>query len=71
MESQALQELVRKIFSDEGVRSQFQANPESVLSKFSLTDCEKTAVLNAQAKFGLNANATQLEAIIGPNSFWV
>ena len=30
MESQALQELVRKIFSDEETKSQFAANPESV-----------------------------------------
>ena len=53
MESQALQELVRKIFSDEETKSQFAANPESVLSKFSLTECEKEAILRAQTKFGL------------------
>ena len=72
MKSQALQELVRKIFSDEKIKSQFMANPDSVLVKFSLTEDEKKAVLKTHAKLGLlNSDSAQLDAFIEPNSFWI
>jgi len=72
MESQALQELVRKIFSDEETKSQFAATPESVLSKFSLTECEKEAILRAQTKFGLtNSDSLQLSAAMPLDDFWL
>jgi hypothetical protein len=72
MESQALQELVRKIFSDEETKAQFAANPESVLSKFSLTECEKKAVLRAQAKFGLiHSDSLQLSVARPLDDFWL
>ena len=68
MESQALQELVKKIFSDEEIRSQFMANPDSVLSQFSLTEDEKKAVLKTHARLGLmTSDSAQLEATIEPN----
>ena len=41
MKSQSLQGLVKKIFADEKTKAQFLKNPESVLSKFGLTDQEK------------------------------
>jgi len=41
MKSPQLQEMVRKIFSDEEIKSQFITSPESVLSRYSLTDDEK------------------------------
>ena len=71
MESQALQELVKKIFGDEKTRAQFTSNPESVLSQFTLTEQEKKAVLNTHAKLGLvTSDSQQLEAAIGPTIFW-
>jgi hypothetical protein len=71
LESQALQELVKKIFSDEEIKSQFIANPNSVLSMFSLTDNEKKAVLKTQARLGqMISNSAQLEASIEPDAFW-
>jgi hypothetical protein len=71
MESQALQELVRKIFSDEETKSQFAANPESVLSKFSLTEQEKDAVLRTQTKFGpITSNSLQLSVAMPLDDFW-
>ena len=71
MKSKALQELVKKIFSDEKIKQQFISNPESVLSNFSLTGQEKRAVLNTQAKLGLvTSDSGQLEEIIGPTGMW-
>ena len=72
MKSQALQELVKKIFSDEKTKLQFMSNPDSVLAQFNLTEQEKRAVLNTQAKLGLvTSDSQQLEADIGPLGFWV
>ena len=71
MKSQALQELVRKIFSDEKIKSQFMANPDSVLVKFSLTEDEKKAVLKTHVRLGqMTSDSTQLEATIEPDVFW-
>jgi hypothetical protein len=72
MKSQALQELVKNIFSDEKTKQQFISNPESVLSQFSLTEQEKKAVLRAYNKTGLvTSNSTQLEAAIDPTITWL
>jgi hypothetical protein len=72
MESQALQELVKKIFSDREIRSQFIADPVSVLSRFSLTEDEKKVVLSTHARLGLiTSDSMQLEEAIGPNVWWV
>ena len=71
MKSQALQDLVREIFSDEEIRSQFMTNPNSVLSRFSLTEDEKKAVLKTNARLGLIAsNSNRLEAVIEPTDLW-
>jgi|GEM_PF-1182806 len=59
MKSQALQELVKKIFGDEKTRIQFESNPESVLAQFNLTEQEKRAVLNTHAKLGLVTSDSQ------------
>jgi hypothetical protein len=71
MKSEALQELVKKIFSDEKTKQQFMSNPESVLSRFSLTKQEKRAVLSTYTKMGLIASdSPQLEATLAPQSGW-
>jgi len=71
MKSQSLQELVKKIFGDEKTKSQFMANPDSVLSQFTLTEQEKKAVLNIHAKLGLvTSDSGQLEAALGPTWTW-
>ena len=69
MKSQALQELVKKIFSDEKTRQQFESNPDSVLAQFTLTEQEKKAVLNTHTKLGLvtsDSPATRSS----PRSYW-
>ncbi|MDO8715475.1 MAG: hypothetical protein Q7J73_01500 [Dehalococcoidales bacterium] len=72
MKSQALQELVKKIFSSEETKSQFMSDPDSVISRFDLTETEKRAVFATHAKLGLAAgNSNQLSAVVGPLSFWV
>ena len=65
MKSPELQRLVKKIFGDEKIKSQFMSNPDSVLSQFALTDQEKRAALNTHAKMGLvTGDSQQLEAAI-------
>ena len=71
MKSEKLQELVRSIFTDKKIRSQFINDPTNVLSKFSLTEVEKKAVLSTHAKLGLiTSESAQLEASIGPTVWW-
>jgi len=71
MESQGLQELVKKIFGDEATKAQFAANPESVMAKFALTEDEKKAVMSSQAKMGLvGTNSATLEIGIQPLFSW-
>ena len=71
MKSQALQELVKKIFRDEKTKSQFLKDPESVLAKFTLTEQEKKAVLTTHSKLGLvTGNSQQLEAALSPTTDW-
>jgi hypothetical protein len=72
MKSQALQEMIKKIFSDEKTKLQFISNPESVIAQFKLTEQEKKAVLNTHARLGLaTADSQQLEAAIEPLSNWL
>jgi thiamine biosynthesis lipoprotein ApbE len=72
MKSQALQEMIKKIFSDEKAKLQFMSNPESVLAQFNLSEQEKKAVLNTHAKLGLaTADSQQLEAALEPTMEWL
>ena len=72
MKSQALQELVKKIFGDEKTKLEFMSNPDSVLSQFTLTEPEKKAVLNIHAKLGLvTSDSQQLEAALDPTFMWL
>jgi hypothetical protein len=69
MKSQALQEMVKKIFSDETTRSQFMACPESIISKFSLTKEEIEAVLSTHKMGLLSGNSA--EAAIVAKGGWM
>ena len=70
MKSQ-LQDLVRKIFSEENTKAEFVRDPESVMSKFSLTEHEKKAVLTTHAKLGVvSGDSAQLAATIKPMVNW-
>ena len=71
MKSQALQELVKKIFGDEKTKSEFMSNPDSVLAQFNLTEQEKKAVLKTHAKLGVvTSDSQQLEAALDPTVIW-
>jgi hypothetical protein len=71
MESQALQKMIKKVFSDEKTKLLFMANPESVIAQFKLTEQEKKAVLNTHARLGLaTADSQQLEAALDPLVIW-
>lgn len=72
MNSQSLQEMVKKIFSDESTKEQFMANPNHVISRYNLTEHEKTAVLHTHARLGLaTSNSTQLATGIQAALFWL
>jgi hypothetical protein len=71
MKSQALQEMIQKVFSDEKTKLQFISNPESVIAQFKLTEQEKKAMLNTHARLGLaTADSQQLEAVLEPLAIW-
>ncbi len=71
MKSQAIQELVKKVFGDETTKAQFLKDPESVIARFSLTELEKKAVLNTHSRLGLvTGNSMQLDAAIRPTNEW-
>lgn len=71
MKSQALQELVKKIFGDEKTKSEFLSNPDSVLARYNLTEQERKAVLKIQAELGLvTSGSEQLEATLDANQGW-
>ena len=71
MKSRALQEMVKKVFSDEKTRLQFASDPESVIAQFKLTEPEKKAVLSTHARLGLaTADSQQLEEAIEPLAIW-
>jgi len=72
MASQALQEVVKRIFSDESTKAKFLANPNEVLSHFRLKADEKRAILATHAKLGLvSGNSAALQADIGPLMWWM
>jgi hypothetical protein len=71
MESTAIQEMVRKIFSNEESKSQFIADPKSIISQYELTETETNAVMATHAKLGLaTGNSTQLSGVVGPLTYW-
>lgn len=71
MKSQALQELVKKIFGDEETKQEFLKDPDRVIAKYNLTEQEKKAILNTHAKLGLVATGSeQLEVTLSANQGW-
>jgi len=71
MKSQALQQFVKKVFSDEKTRLEFESNPDKVLARFNLTEQEKKAVLITHAKVGLTtSDSPALEAALDPTGMW-
>lgn len=71
IKSQAIQELVKRIFSDEKTKRQFLKDPDTVLTQFNLTEQEKKAVLNTYTKLGLvTSGSQQLEAALEATSDW-
>jgi hypothetical protein len=66
-----MQELIKKIFGDEKTKAQFVSDPERVLSEYTLTEQEKTAVMSTYTRLGLvTADSQVLREDIGPMSTW-
>jgi hypothetical protein len=71
MKSEGLQKFVKKIFSDEKTRKEFESNPDKVLSRYNLTEQEKKAVLTTNAKVGLaTSNSSALVATLKATETW-
>jgi len=71
MESKSLQELVKKLFSDEKSKAEFLSNPDHILSQYDLTEQEKRAVLTSYTQLGLvTGNSAHLESTVGPANVW-
>jgi len=71
METKALQELVKKVFSDQKTRVEFENDPEKVIARFKLTEMERSAVLATQRKLGLAAaGGVKLDQAVDPTIFW-
>jgi hypothetical protein len=71
MKSQALQDMVQKIHSDEATRTRFLADPNSVISEYDLTETEKKAVLSTHIKLGLVSTDQQIDPVIHPMGAWM
>lgn len=71
METRALQELVKKIFSDEKTMVEFKNDPEKVITRFRLTEPERKAVLVTETKLGLaTAGGPILDEAVDPTILW-
>jgi hypothetical protein len=66
MKRKGLQELVKSIISDEGVRSEFSQRPRGVIATYDLTAAEKKVVLSRRAKMILVSDGPDVE----PFSSW-
>jgi thiamine biosynthesis lipoprotein ApbE len=72
MKSPELQNLIKSIFSNEKSKAEFMSNPDSVLSKFNLTEQEKKAVIKTHTRLGLvTSNSSQLEEALDPTWQWL
>jgi hypothetical protein len=71
MMTNALQELVNKVFSDQKARTEFEKDPETVIARFRLSEPERNAVLATQMKLGLAAaGGVRLDQAVDPIILW-
>lgn len=71
MKPEGLSEFVKKVLADEKTRQQFESDPQSVLSNFSLTEEETRAVMSRQHKLGVaGAGSQELDGPIVPAGYW-
>jgi len=72
VKSQSLQEMVKSIFGDQSTKEQFLANPDSVMSRYNLTEHERTSVLNTSSRYGLATSDSPALAVgIEAALFWI
>jgi hypothetical protein len=71
MESQELKRFVSTIFNDPETRAEFLKDPDTVISRFSLTKQEKRSVLNSHARLNMALTGSQQSAEnIDPTAMW-
>lgn len=70
MKSSGLQELINRLFNDVRAKEEFLKDPDAVVTRYNLSENEKNAVMNTYGKIGLATDSIQLEAEIGPLSYW-
>lgn len=70
MKSSGLQTLVNHIINDCVIKEEFLKNPDAVIARYNLREHEKDAIIKTFSKIGLATDSVQLEAEIGPLSYW-
>ena len=69
MSLKSIKALVARLHSDDGLRSRFAADPDSVMSEFKLTAPEKASLKTAHLRIGADGTLAVDEE--GPTSWWV
>jgi hypothetical protein len=70
MKRQGLQDMVKSIFSDTEIRSQFSRDPQSVIASYKLTAAEKKAVLTTRMKLAPAAGDSTCLSTDGALESW-
>jgi hypothetical protein len=64
----AMKDLVKRIFSDEATKARFMAEPDKVMSEFSLSKEEKKAMTTTFAHLGTDSSGSAtLSAVVMDN----
>lgn len=71
MSVKGVQQFIKKVFSDEGLKAQFLSKPDEALSGFDLTEEEKDAILRARPRLALTTDQGQIESEIEPLAWWI
>ncbi len=71
MSSKGVQQLVKKVFSDAGLKAKFLSKPDEVLSSYDLTEEERDAILRVRSRLALTTDHGQIESDIVPLAYWI
>lgn len=72
MNSSGLKAMTKLIFSDAKTRSDFETNPEKVMTGFNLSESERKSILISITRLGLvSGNSIALSNEIGAFDNWI
>ncbi len=70
MSLKGIKTLVAELHSDTELRGRFAADPEAVLSRYSLTAEQREAIMGAHLRIGADG-ALSVEENDGPTTWWL